>query len=204
MPYQSQWAPGIDAPAHIHGFEDLAFLFNNRTKATRGIIRMNIDEAAALYKAVRSMIIPSDMIEIGRAEGGSTILMAAAARPETRFVSFDSDPVNDENLASFFEKMLPPRHVELLIADSQTADIFQYQVGLVFIDGDHTYEGVKADFQNWLPAVLKGGYLVFHDINDPTLENHGPSVLYRELLKRKDIREVQELCGGSVRTFQRI
>jgi len=37
-------------------------------------------------------------------------------------------------------------------------------VDFMFIDGDHTYEGVKADFYNFLPLMKPGGYVAFHDI----------------------------------------
>jgi predicted O-methyltransferase YrrM len=33
----------------------------------------------------------------------------------------------------------------------------------VFIDGDHSYEGVKADFELYSPMLEPGGYLVFDD-----------------------------------------
>lgn len=35
---------------------------------------------------------------------------------------------------------------------------------LLFIDGDHSYEGVKADFNNYSPFVRSGGIIAFHDI----------------------------------------
>ena len=34
---------------------------------------------------------------------------------------------------------------------------------VLIIDGDHSYEGVKADFVNYLPAVRQGGYIIFDD-----------------------------------------
>lgn len=37
-------------------------------------------------------------------------------------------------------------------------------IDFMFIDGDHTYEGVKADFYNFSPLVKPGGYVAFHDI----------------------------------------
>jgi cephalosporin hydroxylase len=37
-------------------------------------------------------------------------------------------------------------------------------VDFLFIDGDHTYEGVKADFENYFPFLRKGGMVAFHDI----------------------------------------
>jgi cephalosporin hydroxylase len=36
----------------------------------------------------------------------------------------------------------------------------------LFIDGDHTYEGVKQDFEMYSPFVKKNGIICFHDIND--------------------------------------
>jgi len=39
-------------------------------------------------------------------------------------------------------------------------------VDFMFIDGDHTYEGVKADFINFNSLVKPGGYIAFHDIRD--------------------------------------
>jgi len=40
------------------------------------------------------------------------------------------------------------------------------QIDFLFIDGDHTYEGVKQDYEMYSPLVKTGGYIAFHDIND--------------------------------------
>lgn len=37
-------------------------------------------------------------------------------------------------------------------------------VDFLFIDGDHSYEGVKADYENYHHHVRSGGLIVFHDI----------------------------------------
>ncbi len=36
-------------------------------------------------------------------------------------------------------------------------------VDFLFIDGDHSYDGVKADYENYKGLVRKGGIIVFHD-----------------------------------------
>jgi cephalosporin hydroxylase len=36
-------------------------------------------------------------------------------------------------------------------------------VDLLFIDGDHSYQGVKADYENYEKLVRPGGMIVFHD-----------------------------------------
>ena len=37
----------------------------------------------------------------------------------------------------------------------------------LFIDGDHSYEGVKDDWVNFSPFVVPGGYALFDNYNDP-------------------------------------
>ena len=39
-------------------------------------------------------------------------------------------------------------------------------IDFMFLDGDHSYEGIKADFYNYASLVKKGGYIAFHDIVD--------------------------------------
>ena len=38
------------------------------------------------------------------------------------------------------------------------------ELDFLFIDGDHTYEGVRKDFEMYGKLVVKGGVIAFHDI----------------------------------------
>ena len=38
------------------------------------------------------------------------------------------------------------------------------KIDFLFIDGDHTYEGIRADFENYSTLVRPGGLIAFHDI----------------------------------------
>lgn len=39
-----------------------------------------------------------------------------------------------------------------------------YKYDVIFIDGDHSYEGVKTDYQHALPLMNDNGIMIFHDI----------------------------------------
>lgn len=43
------------------------------------------------------------------------------------------------------------------------AQLWTKPISLLFIDGDHSYEGVKSDTLNWEKHVKKGGTILFHD-----------------------------------------
>ena len=55
--------------------------------------------------------------------------------------------------------------------ESSTYDLLVKTLGgktidFLFIDGDHTYEGVKEDYETYSSLVSENGYIGFHDIND--------------------------------------
>lgn len=54
-------------------------------------------------------------------------------------------------------------------ADSQAAadSVKDGNLQFVFVDADHTYEGVRADIKAWWPKVRPGGILCGHDYGHP-------------------------------------
>lgn len=40
------------------------------------------------------------------------------------------------------------------------------KIEVIFIDGDHTYEGCKADIDAWYPRMAKNGVMLFHDADE--------------------------------------
>jgi predicted O-methyltransferase YrrM len=65
------------------------------------------------------------------------------------------------------KKMFPSK--EVCFFNSSTDNFFANNTknyDCIFIDADHTYEGVKADYENALKCVNKNGFLIFHDIGN--------------------------------------
>lgn len=68
-----------------------------------------------------------------------------------------------------------------LAADSQDAATVELAdssgpFDFVFIDGDHTYNGVRADWLAYSPLVRPGGTVAFHD-TWPNFDRHEPGVV---------------------------
>lgn len=40
------------------------------------------------------------------------------------------------------------------------------KIDVLFIDGDHSYEGCKADIDSWYPHMAKNGVMLFHDADE--------------------------------------
>ena len=52
-------------------------------------------------------------------------------------------------------------------------------LGLVFIDGGHTYEAALADYKAWTDHIMQEGYLLIHDIfPDPAKGGQAPYHVY--------------------------
>jgi predicted O-methyltransferase YrrM len=157
-------------PSRVAGFEDLTFLFSS-TILAHGIASLRLDEAAYLYGLVRAED-PQTVVELGRFRGGSTFLLAAALR--TGIVhSYDiamrqGQPGDelDRALRAALERYELAARVELHVADSQTAEPPTHSIDVLFVDGDHREEAVRADLAHWSPHVAPGGHLLFHDAVD--------------------------------------
>jgi len=57
----------------------------------------------------------------------------------------------------------------------------------LFIDADHSYEGVKMDFEMYSPLVKSGGIIAFHDI---VLRGAGVEKFWNEIKKNSIYKEI--------------
>ena len=123
------------------GFENLAWLFTCDSR-NRALIRQGFDEAALLWKTVKAT--SGNILEIGRNLAGSTVLLAAASEPERNIISIDTRSNEDRACKEYLSQSATRDRVHLLSANSRTP-LPNLRFGMLFIDGDHTFEGVLAD-----------------------------------------------------------
>lgn len=104
------------------------------------------------------------ILETGRFNGGSLFVMACAAETGVPLYSIDNNPQNDALLLELLGAAVPGAKPDLIVGDSQHTRYPQIgTVDLLFIDGDHSYEGCMADIVNWYGNLAVNGHLLFHD-----------------------------------------
>ena len=128
---------------------------------------------------------PRTIVEIGTANGGTLFLLTRVAAPKATIISIDKP--NGSFGGGYPGSMTPVfrsfardgQSVILVRSDSHenaTVDhtrkiLDDRDVDFLFIDGDHSYQGVKSDFSMYSPLVAEGGLIALHDIV-PGLPSH--------------------------------
>ena len=136
-------------------------------------------EFGELLGVVRRMQ-PSVIVEIGAAGGGATYGFRLAA-PDAEVIGIDVDA---ESATISGDSHAPATFIAL-------EDVLHGRgIDVLFIDGDHSYDGVRQDFETYARLVRPGGLIAFHDILDhpmyPQFEVHR---FWRELTATREHRE---------------
>ncbi len=160
-------------PARIN--ELISFVFNE----LGGIIQpMQIREEIYQLLKILAEKKPKIILEIGTANGGTLFLFSRMASGNSTIISVDLPggmfgggyPKWKISLYKSFSGK--NQKIHLVREGSHKKDTFtkikkilkDERIDFLFIDGDHSYEGVKKDFQTYKPLVKKGGLVAFHDI----------------------------------------
>lgn len=163
-------------------------------------IGQNIEEIVPVLDLLRQNVSTGNFLEIGT-QFGSTFYMLSKIHPNKKIsvdlvngihggISFDA--VHNRNL--FLQARFP--HIHMIDGNSRfessiraVDEVLEGQLlDVLFIDGDHTYEGVKSDYLNYKHFVRTGGCIVFHDIVDRPeniVENVGVPEFWKELVGYK-------------------
>lgn len=65
----------------------------------------------------------------------------------------------------FFAKYLPD-WTFIHAPSAEAAKAWKLPIDMMFIDADHSYEGVKLDIESWKGFVKPGSYMYFHDADE--------------------------------------
>lgn len=133
-------------------------------------------EIAGLFARVAALR-PRAVLEIGTNNGGTLFLWCRAAAAGATLVSLD---LPGGRFGGGYSALRAPyyrafadrgQRVRLVRADSHTPAALAAvrraapgPIDFLFIDGDHSYAGVKQDFETYGPLVRPGGLIAFHDI----------------------------------------
>jgi cephalosporin hydroxylase len=114
---------------------------------------------------------PRFICEIGTSFGGTLFQLARVSHDQAKIISIDCGlsvvrARVHEGMANNSQRIV------CLRTDSRAKETVERvrrllgknKLDFLLIDGDHSYEGVSADFKNYAPLVRAGGLIAFHDV----------------------------------------
>lgn len=117
---------------------------------------------------------PETVLELGLFLGGTLYVWARAIDSTDRIVSVDQPVWNERThlrRAEFYPTFSETARIDILYGNShaestyqEAANRFDESVDFLFVDGDHTYNGVKEDFTMYRRLIDDDGIIAFHDI----------------------------------------
>src|SRR6266700_5914019 len=132
---------------------------------------LNPTEARLLFGLAKQCKGRGVIVEIGSWKGRSTICLARGSRAgsSAKIHAIDphtGSPQHHETMGQVwtfdeFKQNISAAGVDDLVVphvdfSESVAKVFHEPIELIFIDGLHEYDGVKADFESWFPKVQDG------------------------------------------------
>ncbi len=168
------------------------------------------DEEAVLLYELATRVREGVIVEVGSYRGKSTIALALgsiagagaavyAIEPHESFTGPLGGEFGPQDRVVFFRQVLEAECAETVRLVNLSSEVlapgWKTPVGLLWIDGDHGLEGTRRDAECWLPHLLPGSLVAFHDTLDETL---GPHRVVGELCDGKDYELVRRLNTTAV------
>lgn len=173
-------------------------------RETKGFL--NEEEGMRLYETGLKAALLGPCLEIGSYCGKSTLYLGAACKRQgTVLFAIDHHRGSEEQQPGeayfdkelydpgmggvdtfrFFRKTLIKSGLEdtvvpLVCKSELAAKYWNTSLGMVFIDGGHTFSAAYTDYCSWAVHVVPHGYLAIHDIfKDPAEGGQAPYHIYK-------------------------
>jgi predicted O-methyltransferase YrrM len=122
----------------------------------------------ALEVGLKRLVAGNVYVEVGVQFGRSMYTAVTLAPNGVKFFAIDKidHGANPDSLSrkEFFKKSgIEDKVVFINIPSPEAADGWQPKIDMLFLDGDHSYEGVKADVDAWGKFLKTDGFIFFHD-----------------------------------------
>jgi MMP 1-O-methyltransferase len=156
------------------------------------------EEGEALYDLARSCTGKGVIVEIGSWKGKSTVCLGLGSKQGASLPIYAVDPHADYRFGDFkanVERAGISELVRPIASLSQpAADDFDKPIELLFVDGSHEYDLVLEDFEKWVPKVVEGGWVAFHD----TTWTPGPrKVVGQAIYRSRRFKDVEFVVGST-------
>ena len=153
-----------------------------------------------------------NVLEIGCNEGHTTRNFALSF-PNKKVYAVDYSGSNEVMCGEQAKENLPPEkighlakeipNVIVVDIDSRTFDYKDKNIGFVFVDGDHSYNGVKSDTENALKGINSNGVIAWHDFLEENAKETwvGVRKYLTELSENMDIYHIEgtHVCYAIIR-----
>jgi predicted O-methyltransferase YrrM len=156
------------------------------------------EEGEALYELACACTGRGVIVEIGSWKGKSTVCLGLGSKRGASLPIYAVDPHADYRFGDFkanVERAGISELVRPIASLSQpAADDFDEPIELLFVDGSHEYDLVLEDFEKWVPKVVDGGWVAFHD----TTWTPGPrKVVGQAIYRSRRFKDVEFVVGST-------
>ncbi len=162
------------------------------------------NEAMGLYSVASKLSRHATVVEIGSWQGKSTFCIAKglasgsvyAIDPFNADGGFDIQSEKEykqkkgsedllENFTSNMERLKVMKKIIVKQGYSYQFPGDFSSINFLFIDGDHSIEGCKTDFELYSPKIIPGGFIAFHDYYEER-NDLGPTYVIKNIVMKLD------------------
>ena len=142
------------------------------------IMPLQVSEEFAQLVGILKTLAPKRILEIGTSKGGTLFVFSRIAGQDGTLVSVDlprgrtGRKYPTWQIGIYRSFALENQSIHFVMGDSHLRETVEnvrkllhgQPLDFLFVDGDHSYSGVKMDFETYSKFVRPGGVVGFHDI----------------------------------------